>query len=105
MKLGIRLTLLGFVVAFGVQQALAADSSPELAKQGKVLFEDDFSRPDIAPKWRKGKGFFTVKDGVVEVAENPDDKHGAYAYVTPNFQYKDIVAQFSVKAGSYAEYK
>jgi hypothetical protein len=68
-----------------------------LAAPGKVLFEDTFGRAEMAPKWRVGKGYFTVKDGVVTVAENPDDKHGAYAYVTPAFPYKNVVAEFSVK--------
>lgn len=80
-------------------QMSAADAG--LATAGKTLFEDDFARTDLTPKWRVGKGFFTVKDGVVNAAENPEDKHGAYAYVTPNFLYKDIVAEFSVQlAGS-----
>jgi hypothetical protein len=96
MKHGIRLALICFVVAFGMQ-SLAADKGPLLAQTGKPLFEDNFARAEMAPKWRVGKGFFTVKEGVVTVAENPDDKHGAYAYVTPSFVYKDIVAEFSVK--------
>lgn len=97
MKYAIRLLLLCAVVAITLKQATAADRAPALAKEGKPLFADDFARSEMAPKWRVGKGFFTVKDGVVSVAENPDDKHGAYAYVTPGFAYKDIVAEFSVK--------
>jgi hypothetical protein len=38
-----------------------------------------------------------VKDGVVTVSENPDDKHGAYAYVRPVFTFKDIVVEYSAK--------
>lgn len=64
---------------------------------GKLLFEDDFARPDLAPKWKIGKGSFQVKDGVVTVAENPDDKHGAYAYVKPSFPFKDVVVEYSAK--------
>src|SRR5881394_3923579 len=67
------------------------------ATAGKLLFEDDFARPELAPKWKVGKGFFEVKDGVVTVSENPDDKHGAYAYVKPNFQFKDVVVEYSAK--------
>ena len=97
MKLGIRLALVCFFVSLSIRQALAADSAPALAQPGKELFADDFNRPDMTPKWRVGKGFVTVKDGVVSMAENPDDKHAAYAYVTPNFLFKDIVAEFTVK--------
>jgi hypothetical protein len=84
--------LLSFALA-----ASAADSSVGLAVPGKLLFEDDFSRAELAPKWRVGKGAFTVKDGVVTASENPDDHHGAYAYVKPNFQFKDIVVEYSAK--------
>jgi len=84
----IRFALLSFVLAF-------SQSGPGVA--GKVLFEDDFSRPDLTPKWKVGKGFFEVKDGVVTVSENPDDKHGAYAYVRPVFTFKDIVVEYSAK--------
>ena len=85
------------VLSFALGRAQAADSAQSLAQVGKPLFEDNFARPEMAPKWRVGKGFFTVKEGVVSIAENPDDHHGAYAYVTPGFPYKDIVAEFSVK--------
>jgi hypothetical protein len=67
------------------------------AAPGKLLFEDDFARAEMAPKWKVGKGFFEVKDGVVTVSENPDDKHGAYAYVQPKFQFKDVVVEYSAK--------
>jgi len=97
MKYGIRLALVCLVVALSLRQALAADGAPALAQQGKQLFADDFARADMAPKWRVGKGFFTVKDDVVSIAENPEDKHGAYAYITPNFPFKDVVVEFSVK--------
>ncbi|HSU65371.1 MAG TPA: family 16 glycoside hydrolase [Tepidisphaeraceae bacterium] len=97
MKRSIRLALAGFLAVVSVQQVRAADQSTELAKPGKQLFADAFARTEMAPKWRVGKGFFTVKDGVVNIAENPDDHHGAYAYVAPGFPYKDIVAEFQVK--------
>src|SRR5262249_20227552 len=77
--------------------SLAAAGQPDLAATGKLLFEDDFARAEMAPKWKVGKGFFEVKDGVVTISENPDDKHGAYAYVQPKFQFKDIVVEFSAK--------
>ena len=67
------------------------------AAPGKLLFEDDFARADLAPKWRIGKGLFEVKDGDVQISENPADKHGAYAYVQPKFQFKDIVVEYSAK--------
>jgi len=46
---------------------LMAAVSPQAgqATPGKLLFEDDFARADLAPKWKVGKGFFEVKDGVV----------------------------------------
>jgi hypothetical protein len=74
---------------------LLAQAGP--AAPGKLLFEDDFARAELAPKWKVGKGSFEVKDGAVTVGEIPEDKHGAYAYVKPSFPFKDIVAEFSVK--------
>jgi len=41
------------------------------------------------------EGTWSVKDGVVSAAEIPDDKHAAYAYITPNIDFKDAVAEFS----------
>src|SRR5258708_24613887 len=64
---------------------------------GKQLFDDDFARSDMAPKWKVGKGFFEVKDGQVSIAENPDDKHGAYAYVQPKFEFRNVVVEYSAK--------
>jgi hypothetical protein len=79
--------------------AFAVENQPLLAKPGKLMFEDDFSRPDLKPKWRVGKGAWSVKDGVVSANELPEDHHGAYAYINPNVEYKDIVAEYSFKMG------
>ena len=79
------------------REPAAADKLPILGKPGKLLFEDDFARSEMPPKWRLGKGFWAIHDGVVTAAENPEDHHGAYAYAEPRFPYKDIVAEFSFK--------
>jgi len=89
----IRASLLFTVVAS--LTAAAPQSGP--ATPGKLLFEDDFTRSEMPPKWKVGKGFFEIKDGVVRATENPDDHHGAYAYAKPSFQFKDFVAEYSVK--------
>jgi hypothetical protein len=85
--------VVGFAVLFGVKAM--ADDKPVLATPGKLLFEDDFSHNDLKTKWKVGKGFFAVEDGVVRVTENPEDHHGAY--FKANFPYKDVVAEFSFK--------
>src|SRR4051812_1155107 len=87
--------LIGLISCFSAK-AFAAEEAA-LAKPGKELAADNFARDDMKPKWRVGKGSWAVKDGVVTVAENPDDKHGAYAYIQPSFVFKDIVCEFSVK--------
>jgi hypothetical protein len=89
----IRVTLVGLVTML----ASAADNQPVLGTSGKLLFEDDFARSEMPPKWRVGKGLFEIHDGVVTAAEKPEDKHGAYAYISPNIPYKDLVAEFSFK--------
>jgi hypothetical protein len=84
----------GFIVQ---TLAVAEDGSPLLAQPGKLLFADEFSRVELAPRWKIGMGFFSIHDGVVTAAENPADKHGAYAYVDPHFPYRDFVAEFAVR--------
>jgi hypothetical protein len=93
----IRVSLICVIAAFTASNSFAADSPPVLGKPGKLLAEDDFSRAELAPKWKLGKGFWEIKDGVVIAAENPADHHGAYAHLNPYFPYKDIVAEFSFK--------
>ncbi len=99
MKHAIRVAVVCFLMTMTLtlRHALAIEGAAELAKPGKQLFADMFDRAEMTPKWRIGKGFFTLQDGVITVAENPDDHHGAYAYVTPSFVFKDIVAEFSVR--------
>ncbi|HZE99715.1 MAG TPA: hypothetical protein VE981_22100 [Planctomycetota bacterium] len=92
----LRLLLPG-VLAVLASPVFAADGNAGMAVAGKPLFQDDFARADMAPKWKVGKGFFEIKDAGVTIAENPDDKHGAYAYVQPKFQFKDIVVEYSAK--------
>jgi len=97
MKQGIRFALAFVVMCLALKQAKAAEGSASLAVQGKEMFADDFARADMKPKWRVGKGFVSIADGAANFAENPADHHGAYAYVTPNFEYKDVIVEFSVK--------
>jgi hypothetical protein len=80
-----------------VAEEASVEKRPILGEVGKLLFGDDFARSEMPPKWRLGKGFWEIRDGVVVAAENPDDNHGAYAYAEPRFVYKDIVAEFSFK--------
>jgi len=80
-----------------VAEEASVEKRPILGEVGKLLFGDDFARSEMPPKWRLGKGFWEVRDGVVVAAENPADNHGAYAYAEPRFVYKDIVAEFSFK--------
>jgi hypothetical protein len=92
-----RVSLVGLGALLTAGAAFAADHPPVLATPGKLLFEDDFARGEMPPKWRAGKGSFEIHAGVVTAAEKPEDKHGAYAYANPRFAYKDIVAEFSFK--------
>ena len=85
------------LLCFVALSAQAADLPPLLGKPGKLLFEDDFNRAEVKPKWRPGLGFWAIQDGVLSVEENPADKHGAYAYAMPAFGYKDFVAEYSFK--------
>lgn len=92
-----RLLLLCLLILAAAREAGAADEACLLAVKGKLLFEDDFARGELPPKWAVGKGFWAVKDGVATAAENPEDHHGAYAFISPNIDYKDVVAEFSFK--------
>ena len=107
MKRGLAMAAALFLAAVGLQRAVGAPSAEKnaqpqqgvLAMTGKELFHDDFARNEMKPKWQVGKGFWTVKDGEATAAENPEDKHGAYAYAAfaPNFIVKDVVVEFQVK--------
>lgn len=97
-----RLALIcALVVSAGRAVAAVPQSGP--AAPGKLLFEDDFSRAEMAPKWKIGKGIFEIQDGAVTISENPEDKHGAYAYIKPGFPFKDVVVEYSARlSGSRA---
>src|SRR4051794_29347825 len=97
MKSMIRLSVVSFLMMLVAREAIAAEGHALLAKPGKPIFEDDFSRDEMKPKWKVGKGLWSVKDGVVTSEEVPADKHGAYAYIEPPVEYKDVVAEFSFK--------
>jgi hypothetical protein len=84
-------------LAFLAAELAAADDAGLMAVRGKLLFEDDFARSQMQPKWAVGKGFWSVEDGVATAAENPEDHHGAYAFISPNTDYKDVVAEFDFK--------
>src|SRR3954471_23522897 len=92
-----RIIVIALAASILAGQAFAGDAQPLLGKPGKLLFEDDFSRAEMAPKWKVGIGFFTIQNGVLTAAENPADKHTAFAFVEPHFPYKDFVAEFSFK--------
>src|SRR5665213_2237032 len=83
--------------SFAAAPAFAAGSKPVMVTPGKVIFEDDFASGQMKPKWNVGKGSWTVKDGVVTAFEIPEDHHGAYAYMNPNVEYKDVIVEFSFK--------
>lgn len=93
----IRVKVIALAASCFASQTFADDAQSLLGTPGKLLFEDDFSRTEMAPKWKVGLGFFTIQNGVVTAAENPADKHGAFAFVEPHFPYKDFVAEFSFK--------
>lgn len=89
-------SLFCFLALAALGKAGAADQ-PVLGVRGKLIIEDDFSRAELTPKFRPGKGFWSIKEGILTVAENPADKHGAYGFVSPNVEYKDVIAEFSFK--------
>jgi hypothetical protein len=97
MNAKIRTALVCFAFVLAARVSLAAEAPSLLAKPDKLLFEDDFARETMKPKWNVGKGDWSVKDGVVTAAERPEDKHAAYSYITPNVDYKDAIAEFSFK--------
>jgi hypothetical protein len=97
MKSMIHAAVMCVLAVIACREAVAADAGPLLAKPGKLMFQDDFGRSEMKPRWKVGKGFWSIKEGVVSAAENPDDHHGAYSYIDPNIAYKDVVAEFSFK--------
>ena len=80
-----------------VSVAPAADAESLLAKPEKLLFEDDFSRSEMAPKWTTGKGSYLIEGGVAKLVEDRSADHGPAMKAAPRFPFKDIVAEFSIK--------
>ena len=76
---------------------LTAQDAPCMTVRGALLFEDDFARPELKPKWNVGLGLWEIKDGVATAAEKPEDRHGVYAFINPNTTYKDVIAEFDFK--------
>jgi hypothetical protein len=97
MKQMIRAMAVCLFASFVAAPAFAAESKPVMVTPGKVIFEDDFASGAMKPKWNVGKGDWSVKDGVVTAFEIPEDHHGAYAYINPNVEYKDVIVEFSFK--------
>ena len=87
------LVLIGATLLGG--PARAAESEPLLAVPGKVLFEDDFARDAMAPKWA-AKGKWTVAGGAAQGEEIPGGS-GATCKAEPRFTYHDIVAEYDFK--------
>lgn len=95
MKTAIALTMT-CLLALTSARALAADATPHLAQDGKVLVQDNFDRPEMKPVWRNGKGKWAVHDNMVTGSEQAEDKHAAYTYLNP-LKAKDLAVEFSFK--------
>ncbi len=84
--------LLGATILGG--SGRAADQPPLLAVPGNVLFEDDFARDDMAPKW-SAKGW-TVAGGAAKADERATRAggSGATCKAEPRFVYHDVIVEF-----------
>jgi len=89
--------IVGITTALAFSAASAADTESLLSRPGKLLFEDDFSRSKMEPKWTLGKGAYLVEDGVAKLVEDRSADHGPAMKAAPRFPYKDIVAEYSIK--------
>jgi hypothetical protein len=76
-----------------VLAALAAAAAPQLADRGKLLFSDDFSKPD--PRWAGKVGKWEIVDGAARIAEIPEDKHAAVR--RRPLAYHDAIFEFSFR--------
>jgi hypothetical protein len=82
-----------FWVAAGSCLACAAELQPLLAVPGKVLFEDDFARDTMAPKWG-AKGNWKVIGGVATADDRGSGSNGPSCKAEPRFVYHDVVVDF-----------
>ena len=76
--------------------ATAAEPEPLLAVPGKVLFEDDFARDAMAPKWA-AKGGWTVAGGVATADDGSSGANGPSCKAAPGFVYHDVVIDFDFR--------
>ena len=77
----------------------AAESQPLLAVPGKVLFEDDFARDSMAPKWN-AKGTWKVAGGAATADESGSGGNGPSCKAEPRFIYHDVVVDFEFQFDS-----
>ncbi len=58
-----------------------------------MLFEDNFSRTELGPKWDVHPNSFRIENGVLLAGQRPDAGHGAVSQTFLDF--KNIILQFS----------
>lgn len=78
--------------------ALAAEPTPDaptlMTERGKLLFQDDFSKP-LSAEWRTAKGKWEVVDGAIRGAELKEDMHGAVT--RRSLPLQNAIIQYSFK--------
>jgi len=85
------------MLALGLVATLARSADepkPLLAEKGKLLFEDDLTKP-LGEKWKTAKGKWEVVEGAIRGVEVKEDMHGAVTRAA--FPFRDVVIRYDFK--------
>lgn len=92
----LRLLAAGLLLASPLfSQDAPKDLAANLCVRGKLVFSDDFSKPELSKEWKVAKGKWELADGALKGSELASDMHAAVIkHAVPS---KNLILQFSFK--------
>src|SRR6185312_10427912 len=66
-----------------------------MARRGKLLVSDDFSRAEVGDAWTTSAKSYSIKDGVFVTGQRPEASHPAVSRLSVPF--RDAVVDFSFR--------
>jgi hypothetical protein len=81
------------LVSQDAKPAEVKDLTANLCVRGKLVFSEDFSKPELSKDWKVAKGKWEVVDGALKGSELASDMHAAVIkHAVPS---KNLILQFS----------
>jgi hypothetical protein len=79
----------------GAETAEGNEPTTVMARRGKLLVSDDFSRSDVGDTWKVSQKSYSIADGVFITGQRPEAKHPAVSRL--HVPFKDAVVDFSFR--------